>query len=99
MLEADQYPWKPLVTAGRANPPVVVHVLIIVALPASLLVALNLARQQMSCAIDPQSNPHDQGAETLYAVASRGGELPAKFRRMTREQISKWGDPTFDSLS
>lgn len=70
-------------------------VLIIGGGPAGLSVALGLARQHKSCIVFSDSKFRNEGAEAMHGVASRDGECPAEFRRITQEQIVKYGNTTF----
>lgn len=67
--------------------------------PAGLSVALALARQHRSCVLFSDSTFRNEGAEAMHGVASRDGERPANFRRVTREQIAKYGNTTFVDMT
>lgn len=62
-------------------------------------VALSLARQHKSCVVFSDARFRNQGAEAMHSVASRDGERPEEFRRMTREQIVKYGNTTFVDMT
>ncbi len=74
-------------------------VLIIGGGPAGLSVALGLARQHKSCVVFSDSKFRNEGAAAMHSVASRDGERPAEFRRITREQIVKYGNTTFVDIT
>jgi gliotoxin/aspirochlorine biosynthesis thioredoxin reductase len=82
------------------QPPSKLHdALIIGGGPAGLSVGLGLARQQKCCVVFSDSKFRNEGAEAMHAVASRDGERPAEFRRITREQITKHGNTTFVDMT